>query len=386
MLRLPVMASSLLLLGAASAAAATPLQCGNSSSWFHDRGMTKKDFTTFSGVESAGDCCAQCSSNASCVAWTYHSRQALCEIAPFAVVVMGADKISGSKEPPPAPGPPAPGPDPPPPPLPPHLPPPHPPLTPTQPNIVLVLQDDQDLYMGAWDGRGTATKGPMRQASHLIGDRGATASNWFIHTPVCCPSRSEILSGKYLHNIRVGSAKDGGCMHVDEGKVNPVSFAYYLHAAGYVSAYFGKHLNTCPRAPPPGFDCPGCRWFAYGGDTVRPWGKGGGYVNSAFNDYTDGVPAPAGEFYHPATGIYQANNTHGEFSGYSASIIANKSIGWIREAAKGGKPWMVTIGNRAPHAPFTPAPWYAEGSGEASAWIDKLIAPRCVCRAVMIRS
>ena len=118
----------------------------------------------------------------------------------------------------------------------------------------------------------------------------------------------------------------------------------------------------------------------------QPWGKGGGYVNSAFNDYTDGVPAPAGEFYHPATGIYQANNTHGEFSGYSASIIANKSIGWIREAAKGGKPWMVTIGNRAPHAPFTPAPWYAEGSGEASAWIDKLIAPRCVCRAVMIRS
>ena len=72
-----------------------------------------------------------------------------------------------------------------------------------QPNIVLVLQDDQDLYMGAWDGRGTATKGPMRQASHLIGDRGATASNWFIHTPICCPSRSELVTGRYFHNLKV---------------------------------------------------------------------------------------------------------------------------------------------------------------------------------------
>ena len=37
---------------------------------------------------------------------------------------------------------------------------------------------------------------------------------------------------------------------------------------------------------------------------------------------------------------------------------------------------MAVVGNRAPHAPFTPAPWYAEGSGPASAWIDDLVAPR----------
>ena len=78
---------------------------------------------------------------------------------------------------------------------------------------------------------------------------------------------------------------------------------------------------------------------------------------------------------HPKAGIYLANSTTGEHAGYSASIIANKTIEWITKVAALGKPWMVTVGNRAPHAPFSPAPWYAEGNA-ASAWIDTLTAPR----------
>ena len=55
---------------------------------------------------------------------------------------------------------------------------------------------------------------------------------------------------------------------------------------------------------------------------------------------------------------YLANTTDGEYAGYSASIVGNKSIEWIRKVAAGDKPWMVAIGNRASHQPFTPAPWY----------------------------
>ena len=78
--------------------------------------------------------------------------------------------------------------------------------------------------MGGWT--------PMNQTHKLVNDMGATASNWFIHTPVCCPSRAEILSGRYFHNVREPTSS-GGCMHVDESKVYPVSFAHYLGMAGY---------------------------------------------------------------------------------------------------------------------------------------------------------
>lgn len=176
-------------------------------------------------------------------------------------------------------------------------------------------------------------------------------------------------------------------MHIDEDKVNPVSYAAHLEEAGYTNAYFGKHLNACPQSPPPGFDCPTCYWFAYGGDTAHhancsdwlPSGgcKGGGYYDSAFFDYDGGIPAKvsiASESPNPVPGFYQADR-QGEYAGYSASIVANKTIAWIKRVAHGKKPWMVTVGNRAPHQPFSPAPWYEEGM-PASAWIDDLKAPR----------
>eukprot|EP01049_Picozoa_sp_SAG25_P014018 SAG25_NODE_2341_length_1698_cov_1.430894_1_plen_313_part_10 len=151
------------------------LQCSNASSFFTDRGMTQRDYTQFVDVETAADCCAHCAQNVSCNAWTYHPSHALCEIAPYATQVMGRDKISGYKTPP-KPAPPLPPPTPPPPPLPPITP--KPPLG-VRPNIVLVLQDDMDLYMGGWDGRGTGTPGPMRQATELLVKQGAWATNWF---------------------------------------------------------------------------------------------------------------------------------------------------------------------------------------------------------------
>ena len=61
-----------------------------------------------------------------------------------------------------------------------------------KPNIVVILTDDQDVTM-----HGVA---PMVSAKQLVMERGAEFVNAFATTPICCPSRASILSGRYLHN------------------------------------------------------------------------------------------------------------------------------------------------------------------------------------------
>lgn len=226
----------------------------------------------------------------------------------------------------------------------------------TKPNFLIFLTDDMDIRLGGWE--------PMRQTTTLLSEKGATATQWNIHTPVCCPSRAELLSGRYFHNVR-RSVPGGGCMHVDETKVNPVSFASTLVTANYSNGYFGKHMNQCVRTPPPGYDCPTCWWFANdGGRDAEP----GGYFNATFNDYTQ-LQTVKSEH-----GQYHAN-TKGEFAGYTTSVIANKSIEWLHAIAPLGNPFSLVVAPKAPHAPFTPALWYQKGSPAAS-WIDNMKAPR----------
>jgi hypothetical protein len=56
--------------------------------------------------------------------------------------------------------------------------PPSPPAKAGSPNIILVLCDDMDLALGGFT--------PMTKTAKLLSDTGATASNYFIHTPICC--------------------------------------------------------------------------------------------------------------------------------------------------------------------------------------------------------
>lgn len=51
-----------------------------------------------------------------------------------------------------------------------------------QPNFILIMCDDMDLVLGGV----SATP----QVKHLLGDHGATASNYFVSSPKCTPSRS----------------------------------------------------------------------------------------------------------------------------------------------------------------------------------------------------
>ena len=106
-----------------------------------------------------------------------------------------------------------------------------------RPNILFLLSDDQDSILGGTDH--------MPQLKHWIANQGAALSNFFVHTPACCPSRSSILSGRYLHN---GGALSNSIQRNCYGEewrqgAEQQTFAVSAKLAGYKTYFAGKYLN-----------------------------------------------------------------------------------------------------------------------------------------------
>lgn len=254
-----------------------------------------------------------------------------------------------------------------------------------RPNLVVVLTDDQDYALGGWQ--------PTRNLNRVVASQGSFATNWFAHTPVCCPSRAQFLTGRYFHNLRMPRREPGGCMGVQTGvpgledKVSGHSFAKHLGEVGYTAAWLGKYLNggACPKEPPPGYDCPTCRWFVNnGGEDTEPRG----YLSANFFDFHGRVPtndtySRNGSYASWSPGAPVIDNMKvPQWAGYTTSIIANKSIEWLhqvaghqapRASAHGGlaHPFLLVLAPKAPHYAATPATWY-----EHDPWVDGHSAPR----------
>ena len=104
-----------------------------------------------------------------------------------------------------------------------------------RPNVLVIITDDQRLE---------GTMAVMPSTRHEFGDLGVTYPNAFVTTPLCCPSRASIFSGKYAHNhgIRVN---DGRAFDASQ------SWPRYLHDAGYFTGLFGTYLaGVSPRSVP----------------------------------------------------------------------------------------------------------------------------------------
>lgn len=245
---------------------------------------------------------------------------------------------------------PVPPPGPPPPPLPPPpLPPPVPPGT--QKNIVVLLTDDQDLRLGSMRA--------MPYTMQHIGNEGVNISNFFVHTPVCCPSRTTLLSGRFYHNNKVSreaqydrEAPYRGCMSMNTSRVYNPSFwdnslVATLKRRGYATAVFGKMLNEmdtfgCAEGfTPPYLD----RFLIMCNHN---------FFKERWADSSDPNRSDNESVAINQTGIAPSD--------YTTSQIGNASLAWIRSVIeRGGEshpPFFVWLGPHAPHKPSTPPQWY----------------------------
>jgi arylsulfatase A-like enzyme len=184
----------------------------------------------------------------------------------------------------------------------------------SRPNVLIVLTDDQRI----------GTMDVMPSTLRRFADQGTTFEHAFATTPLCCPSRASIFSGRYAHNHTVQSNQPGAERDFDQS----ATIQTYLHDAGYRTAIFGKYFNAWDLSEdPPSFD----RWA----------------IESP-NGYTG--------YYG---GTWNVDGTLHTIDTYSTDYIADRGVRFIRSGeAHDDQPWFLELATYASHMPAYPAARY----------------------------
>ena len=180
----------------------------------------------------------------------------------------------------------------------------------TRPNILIIVTDDQ---------RAMDTMQVMTRTQELFGQGGTTYTNAYAATPVCCPARAAIMSGRFAHNNGVKTNADAHALAQES------TIQAQMQAAGYRTALVGKYLNGWPiETAPPHF---------HKFHVLNP--QPDTYYGNQFNN----------------------NGTLENESDYSTDVIRDRAIQLIQDelGAKDTDPWFLYVAPFAPHHPWEAA-------------------------------
>lgn len=176
----------------------------------------------------------------------------------------------------------------------------------SRPNILIIISDDHAYQsIGTYGSPYGATPNIDKLASE-----GATYTNAFVTNSLCGPSRACLLTSKYSN---MNGFKD------NFSRFNPAqpTFATYLTAAGYSTAWIGKwHLGSLPQH------------FSY--FKILP--EQGFYYNPDFID---------------------THNDTATIPGYVTNVITDLSLDWL-DKTDSSKPFCLVIGEKATHRTWIP--------------------------------
>ena len=142
--------------------------------------------------------------------------------------------------------------------------------TPSRPNIIFILLDDQ-----GWADAG-AFGHPYMKTPHIdrLVSQSARFEQFYVSSPVCSPSRAAFMTGHYPARHGIHGAFATRAENADRGMPNrldpEVTTVWDLaRSAGYATAHFGKwHLGGLKRATPDAYgvdyyriaDAPNQKW------------------------------------------------------------------------------------------------------------------------------
>jgi arylsulfatase A-like enzyme len=187
------------------------------------------------------------------------------------------------------------------------------------PNILLIVTDDQ---------RADGTLEVMPKTRYWFEQGGTKFANAFATTPLCCPGRASLFSGRYAHNHGV---RTNGEFPVVSALDQRSTLQRYLKKSGYRTALMGKYFYSWDLSLAPPF--------------VDDWALfRAGYNNASFSvmGQTQQVP-------------------------YSTHFISERSVNFLHQTeADDQEPWFLYVGTHAPHLSPQPEPAYEQA--QVPAW------------------
>ncbi len=182
----------------------------------------------------------------------------------------------------------------------------------TRPNVVVIDLDDMNAVSLAY----------LPKINDWLVDGGTTFPNAYVSTPSCCPSRSTLMSGRYVHN-------NGQINQNNVGMDNDLTLQRYLRDAGYFTGHSGKYLHWWPLGSiAPHWD----RWTYFKG----------GYENIWINFDGEGRQPP----------------------GYSTTIVFDQAIDYLADFDRrdDSRPFYMQLAPVAPHSPSIAEAKYASAA------------------------
>ncbi|WP_200975188.1 arylsulfatase [Echinicola sp. 20G] len=197
--------------------------------------------------------------------------------------------------------------------------------TPQRPNVILIITDDQGYGDFGFTGN------PHVNTPNI--DRLAAESirfNQFYVSPVCAPTRSSLMTGRYSLRTGIRDTYNGGAIMATE----EVTIAEMLKEEGYQTGIFGKwHLgdNYPSRPMDQGFD-----------ESLIHLSGGMGQVGD-FTTYFRGDSS----YFDP---VLWHNGEQEAYQGYCSDIFAGEAIDFIEKNAD--QPFFCYLSFNAPHTPL----------------------------------
>ncbi|KXZ50556.1 hypothetical protein GPECTOR_16g731 [Gonium pectorale] len=187
------------------------------------------------------------------------------------------------------------------------------------PNFVVFFTDDQDALQNSTHPR------YMPNLHKWIREPGIELSNYFVTTPVCCPSRTNLWRGQFAHNTNFTDVlgPHGGYAKWKRLGIDKSYLPVWLQELGYNTYYVGKFLVD------------------YSVSNYKDVPAGWTDIDALITPYMFDYNNPGFSRNGAEPNIYPGQ--------YSNDVVADKAVAQVKSAIAAGKPFFHQISPIAPH-------------------------------------